>query len=82
MSYMDKHLKLISVAILLICYTHFTLTHFTLTIGEQNVWTPPFGRRCRSRADSRQILDSRVHSSLVVACHSRVGRTLEYATPG
>src|SRR6218665_3507932 len=36
--------------------------------------------------DSRQLLDSRVHSSLVVTYsrvrHTRVGRTLEYATPG
>jgi len=36
--------------------------------------------------DSRQLLDSRVLSSLVVAYsrvrHTRVGRTLEYATPG
>jgi len=37
-------------------------------------------------ADSRQLLDSRVHFSLVVAYsrirHTRVGRTQEYATPG
>jgi len=36
--------------------------------------------------DSRQLLDSRVHSFLVVTYarvrHTRVGRTLEYATPG
>jgi len=36
--------------------------------------------------DSRQLLDYRVHSSLVVAYsrvrHTRVGRTLEYATAG
>ena len=36
--------------------------------------------------DSRQLLNSRVHSALVVAYsivrHTRVGRTLEYATPG
>jgi len=36
--------------------------------------------------DSRQLLDSRVHSSLVVAYsrvrHTRVGRTLEHSTPG
>ena len=35
--------------------------------------------------NSRQLLDSRVHSSLVAAysrvCHTQVGRTLEYATP-
>ena len=31
--------------------------------------------------DSRQLLDSRVHSALVVA-YTRVGRTLEFATPG
>ena len=36
--------------------------------------------------DSTQLLDSRVHSSLLVAYsrvrHSWVGRALEYATPG
>ena len=36
--------------------------------------------------DSRQLLDSKVHSSLVVAYsrvrYTRVGHTLEYATPG
>ena len=36
--------------------------------------------------DSRQLLDSRVHSSLLVAYsrvrHTQVGRTLEYATSG
>src|SRR6218665_414294 len=36
--------------------------------------------------DSRQLLDSKVLSSLVVAYsrvrHTRVGRTLEYSTPG
>src|SRR6218665_2093041 len=36
--------------------------------------------------DSRQLLDSRVHSSLVVAysrvCRTQVGRTLEYVPPG
>jgi len=41
---------------------------------------------CRAATDSRQLLDSRVPSSLVVAYsrvrHTRVGRTLEYATPG
>jgi len=40
----------------------------------------------RAVTDSRQLFDSRVHSSLVVAYsrvrHTRVGRTLEYATPG
>src|SRR6218665_448913 len=39
-----------------------------------------------SATDSRKLLDSRVHSSLVVAYsrlgHTLVGRTLEHATPG
>ena len=40
----------------------------------------------RAATDSRQLLDSRVHSSLVVAYsrvrHTRVGRTLKYAKTG
>ena len=62
--------------------------------GEARIWLHRWGHLGRRRrpagvgaaTDSRQLLDSRVHSSLVVAHsrvrHTRVGRTLEYVLAG
>ena len=52
----------------------------------QNYETGRLGAGVGAATDSRQLFDSRVHFSLVVAYskvrHIRVARTLEYATLG
>jgi len=73
--YLNLVLKLYAFSIILYYYRH----------NSRN-FCKKLGAGVEVATDSMQLFDSRVHYSLVVAYsrlrHTRVGRTLEYATTG